>query len=299
MFAAMLLCQVLLATAVFAIPTSKERFAQRLARRAGGFNHQSTPRQGVESAPVDLEVNAHDNVSNTLYSTNWAGAVLSNSTATWTSITGTFVVPTPKEPDSASGPHYATAWVGIDGYTCQTAILQTGVDFAVDGDNVGYYGEHHDYPAIPFVHLQGADRILRAAAWYEWFPAYQYYFSDISFKAGDTVEATVTATSKTGGTATITNKSTGQTVSHTFSNQPSLCEYDAEWIVEDFTEVGVGLAPFANFGKVTFTGPTATTNSGSSVGPLGATLLDIEQNGQVLTNTSVDSSSVTVQYIGP
>ncbi|PIL36490.1 hypothetical protein GSI_00179 [Ganoderma sinense ZZ0214-1] len=275
MFAAMLLCQVLLATAVFAIPTSKERFAQRLARRAGGFQHQSTPRQSIESAPVDLELNAHGNVSNTLYSTNWAGAVLSQTTATWKSVTGTFVVPTPKEPDSASGPHYATAWVGIDGDTCQTAILQTGVDFNVNGDSVSY------------------------VAWYEWYPAYQFDFMDISIKAGDIVEVTVTATSTTSGTAMITNKSTGQTVLHTFSGQPSLCLYDAEWIVEDFTQVGVGLAPFANFGKVTFTGTTATTNSGSFVGPLGATLFDIVQNGQLLTSSSVDCNSVTVQYVGP
>ena len=107
---------------------------------------------------------------------------------------------------------------------------------------------------------------------------------------------TVTASSKTGGTATITNKSTGKTVSHTFSGQPSLCEFDAEWIVEDFSSGG-GLVPFANFGSVTFTGAAATTNSGSSVGPSGATLIDIEQS-TVLTSVSTGSSSVTVTYVG-
>lgn len=79
MFAATLLCQVLLATAAFAIPTSKERFAQRLARRAGGVTHQSQPKQGLESAHIDL-AGAHGNVSHTSYSSNWAGAVLSKST---------------------------------------------------------------------------------------------------------------------------------------------------------------------------------------------------------------------------
>ena len=107
---------------------------------------------------------------------------------------------------------------------------------------------------------------------------------------------TVTASSKTGGTATITNESTGKTVSHTFSGQPSLCEYDAEWIVEDFSS-NDGLVPFANFGKVTFTGAKAGTSSGS-VGPSGAGLVDIRQNNQVLTSSSVGSSSVTVQYVG-
>ena len=134
-------------------------------------------------------------------------------------------------------------------------------------------------------------------AWYEWYPDYAYDFSGISFSAGDTVTVTVTATSKTGGTATITNKSTGKTVSHTFSGQPSLCEYNAEWIVEDFEE-GSSLVPFANFGTVTFTGASAGTVSGSTVGPSGATLIDIEQNNKVLTSVSTSGSSVTVSYTG-
>ncbi|PIL34273.1 hypothetical protein GSI_03048 [Ganoderma sinense ZZ0214-1] len=271
MFAATLLCQALLATAAFAIPTSKERFAQRIARRAGGFNHQSYPKQGIEAAHVDLEVNAHRNASQTSYSSNWAGAVLSKSTATYKSVTGTFVVPTPKEPSGGSGTHYASAWVGIDGDTCGSAILQTGVDFNINGNSVSY------------------------DAWYEWYPDYAHDFSGISFKAGDTVEVTVTATSKTAGKATITNKSTGKTVSHSFSGQPSLCEYDAEWIVEDFQNNG-GLVPLANFGKVEFTNAKAGTQSGS-VGPSGATLIDIKQSNKVYTSSSVGSSSVTVEYV--
>ena len=107
---------------------------------------------------------------------------------------------------------------------------------------------------------------------------------------------TVTASSKTGGTATITNETKGKTVSHTFSGQPSLCEYNAEWIVEDFEE-GSSLVPFADFGTVVFSSASATTTSGSSVGPSGATTIDIEQSGKVLTSVSVSSSSVTVEYV--
>jgi hypothetical protein len=75
----------------------------------------------------------------------------------------------------------------------------------------------------------------------------------------------------------------------------NLCEYNAEWIVEDFESNG-SLVPFANFGTVTFTGAQAT-DSGSTVGPSGATIIDIEQNGQVLTSVSSTSSSVTVKYV--
>ena len=80
MFGATLLCQVLLATAAFAVPTSKERFAQRLARRAAGVQHLSHPKQAI--GPV-AEVNAITNDTHVEYSSNWAGAVLVASTVSF------------------------------------------------------------------------------------------------------------------------------------------------------------------------------------------------------------------------
>ena len=136
----------------------------------------------------------------------------------------------------------------------------------------------------------------RPPAWYEWFPAPATDFTGITFKAGDHVEVTVTATSKTSGKATVTNKSTGKTVSHTFSKQPALCEEDAEWIVEDFS-VGGKLVPFANFGKVEFTDATAHTLAGKTVGPSGATLVDLVQNNKIVAKGSTGSRSVTVSYV--
>ena len=138
---------------------------------------------------------------------------------------------------------------------------------------------------------------VRPPAWYEWFPAPATDFTGISFKAGDHVEVTVTATSKTAGKATVTNTSTGKTVSHTFSKQPALCEEDVEWIVEDFS-VGGKLVPFANFGKVEFTDATAHTLAGKTVGPSGATLFDLVANKKVVTKASTGSRSATVSYVG-
>ena len=84
MFAAALLCQALLATAAFAIPSGKERLAARIARRDAGFTHQSQPSQLVDSVPVVTadDTNGVANVTNAQisYSTNWAGAVLSAKT---------------------------------------------------------------------------------------------------------------------------------------------------------------------------------------------------------------------------
>ncbi|GJE98817.1 peptidase A4 family-domain-containing protein [Phanerochaete sordida] len=245
----------LLAASAFALPSSKERHDARVARRAGGLR-QSVPRI--------------TNSSHVEYSSNWAGAVYNSAKGTYKSVTATFVVPTPKS-SGGGGSQAASAWVGIDGDTCGNAILQTGVDFNVDGSSVSY------------------------DAWYEWYPDYAYDFSGITFKAGDSVTLTVTASSTTKGTAVITNNSNGKSVSKSISSSSALCEQDAEWIVEDFEE-GNSLVPFANFGTVTFTGASAKTAS-SSVGPSSANIIDIQQNGKTLTSVSTSGSSVTVSYV--
>lgn len=206
------------------------------------------------------------NISEVSYSSNWAGAVVTSTGVT--EVTAEFTVPTPSTAGSGA------AWVGIDGDSCETAILQTGIDWTKSGSSVTY------------------------DAWYEWYPDYSYDFSGISLKAGDTIKATVTATSKTGGKAVIENVTSGTTVTHTFSGEGSegdLCEYDAEWIVEDYEE-GSSLVSFANFGTVTFTGASAIIG-GSTVGTSGASIIDIEQNS-VLTSCSVpSSSSVKCTYV--
>ncbi|KAF3764100.1 hypothetical protein M406DRAFT_260106 [Cryphonectria parasitica EP155] len=206
------------------------------------------------------------------YSENWAGAILVGTG--YTEVTGTIVVPT--IPSSSSNTEQAgAAWVGIDGATCQTAILQTGIDWYVEGSDVSY------------------------DAWYEWYPDYSYDFSGITIAAGDSVKFTVTATSDTSGTAVIENLTTGQTVSETFTGvtDGSLCEENAEWIVEDFEECGTTceFVPFADFGTVTFTSVSAIA-SGTTVTPAEATISDIEQNNVVLTSCSSSSTEVTCTY---
>lgn len=112
---------------------------------------------------------------------------------------------------------------------------------------------------------------------------------------------TVTATSKTSGSAVIENLTTGETVSETFTDvsDGSLCEYDAEWIVEDFSECTTTtctLVPFADFGTVTFTDVSAVQN-GATVTPSDATIIDITQSGTVLTDCSASSTEVTCTYL--
>ncbi|KAJ5902562.1 hypothetical protein N7495_003090 [Penicillium taxi] len=282
-----------LATAAFAAPLTAKRQARseaRLARRTAQRHSNPPIKAGTTNEVLHFNKTSHEE-----YSSNWAGAVLIGTGYDY--VTGEFTVPTPSVPSSSGSgggggswgwfgdkegaksrrqfsdeEYCASAWVGIDGDTCETAILQVGVDFCVQGSEVSY------------------------DAWYEWYPDYSYDFDNIDISAGDKIKVTVDATSATGGTATVDNITTGKTVTHTFSNvdDGSLCEYNAEWIVEDFESDGE-LVPFADFGTVTFSSAEAKSGS-TSYGPSSATLMDIEQDNEVLTSSSVSRDSVTVTY---
>ncbi|EIW83513.1 acidic protease 1 [Coniophora puteana RWD-64-598 SS2] len=254
MYAFALLTNLILASAAVAIPTSAERHAARVAAR--------NARTSQPLMPLDGAINAATNVTHEEFSQNWAGAVWSKAAGTFKAVTGTFTVPKATGSGSAS----ASAWVGIDGSSCSNAILQTGVDFNADGS--------YD-------------------SWYEWYPDVAHDFS-LDISEGDVITVTVTASSKTAGTAVIENTTTGKKVSKALTSSSALCEQDAEWIVEDFEEGG-GLVPFANFGTVTFSDATATTGSGS-VSPDGATVIDIKQGSTQLTQTTISGNKVTVKY---
>lgn len=256
----------LLASAALAAPYGQSSSLEtRVARRIG---RSTKPLQRIEVFKDGSNETQVD------YSSNWSGAVLTSppSGQKFEEVTATFVVPTPKVPSgsSSSGSYAASAWVGIDGDTYQNAILQTGVDFTISNGRVSF------------------------DAWYEWFPDYAYDFS-IDISAGDTITATVTSTSNTAGTAVIENVTTGQKVTKALTSSSALGGQNAEWIVEDFEE-GSSLVNLADWGTVTFTGASAKTGR-VSVTPAGADIIDIQQDGSVLTSVSVSGSTVTDKYI--
>jgi len=250
-----ILSAAILAEVAFASPLGSERRARsrearKLARAEGKVLKTGTRINSTRPSTEFVE-----------YSENWAGGVIS--TTKVTSVTGTATVPSVTSGDGA-------AWVGIDGDSCETAILQTGFEW-IDGE--------YD-------------------AWYEWYPADSVSF-DITIDAGDSIKMTVTATSTSAGSAVIENVTKGTTVTKTFSGETDkLCEYDAEWIVEDFEECegsSCSLVPFGDFGTVEFTAATATIN-GATVTAAEATILDIEQT-KVLTSCSASGSTVTCKYV--
>ncbi|TDZ39000.1 Aspergillopepsin-2 [Colletotrichum trifolii] len=224
------------------------------------FNSAPIQRLSVDS------LESTDGVKNNDFSSNWAGAVKIGTG--YNHVTGTIVVP---DVSGARG-SAASAWVGIDGDTCQTAILQTGISFYADGT---------------------------FDAWYEWIPDYAYSFSNFGVSVGDRIRITVDASSKTRGVATLENLTTGKKVTHSFTSTPSsLCETNAEWIVEAFQENGSQVT-LADFGSVTFTDAAASGTSGST-GPSGGDIIDISLNSgrSVLAHSTVSGNTVTVNYVG-
>ncbi|CAM1502515.1 Fc.00g044990.m01.CDS01 [Cosmosporella sp. VM-42] len=255
---------LLLAAATIAAAAPGTKLVQRdispLAPRSARRAHSDTkPNQRI--APLDLNAEVQ-------YSGNWAGAVQIGKG--FNKVVGTITVP------EVSGNYgdAASAWVGIDGDTCQTAILQTGISFYADGT---------------------------FDAWYEWIPDYSYSFQGFSVSVGDQIKMEVDASSKKAGVATLQNLSTGQKVSHSFSSSStpsSLCETNAEWIVEAFQENGDQVT-LADFGTVTFTGASASGSSGT-ISASGAQIIDIspDQGRTVLTDCSSSGSQVTCRYTG-
>ncbi|KAK1962867.1 peptidase A4 family protein [Colletotrichum sublineola] len=251
---------------VAAAPGTKlvQRNYSPVVPRSTRARHGSAPNRRIAVGSLDsLESTGDKNVD---FSSNWAGAVkIGNG---YNHVTGTITVPDVNGVQGAA----ASAWVGIDGDTCQSAILQTGVSFYSDGT---------------------------FDAWYEWIPDYAYSFNNFDVSVGDQIKMTVDASSKKKGVATLENLTTGQKVTHSFTSTPStLCETNAEWIVEAFQEGGSQVT-LADFGTVKFTGATAS-GSGGSTTPAGADIIDISPDGgqSILASSSVSGSTVTVKYVG-
>ncbi|GJE96332.1 peptidase G1 domain-containing protein [Phanerochaete sordida] len=270
-----LLASALLATSTVAVPTAKERFEARVARRASsGASHASINKVEVPTRSRANRVSSTkvSQGTKTQFSDNWAGAVLSSAGGTWSSVFGVITVPTPKAPKGEKGSFAASAWVGIDGDTCGSAILQTGIDLINDNGNVTY------------------------TPWFEWYPDFAFDIGGFDISPGDTLALYVEADSATTGYITIANEVNGQEVWESLSSTSPLCQQDAEWIVEDYEENG-SLVPLANFGTVEFDTITAITTAGDYFGNDNATQFDIQQTKTLTKVTFPDTGTVSVTYV--
>ncbi|KAF8128741.1 hypothetical protein EV363DRAFT_1418085 [Boletus edulis] len=90
----------------------------------------------------------------------------------------------------------------------------------------------------------------------------------------------------------VTSKN--QTSSQTILSQHALCLKAAGWFVQAYSDTQL-----ADFGTMAFEDAAATVNGDFPWHPKGATIYDMQQNGQYLTSVSVDENSVTFKYTGP
>ncbi|KAF8702183.1 hypothetical protein AX14_014488 [Amanita brunnescens Koide BX004] len=255
-----LLTSVLLATAVFVDLSSATE--PRVRRSSRPFQH------AAESSNL-----ATGGSPKVIYSHNWAGSAWNKTKGTFTSVTGTFTAPQPQNPQG-----YASMWVGIDGYTCKTVILQAGVD-------IGYINGTTSY-----------------AAWYEWYPADSIFFDNFTINTGDEIQVTVIATSNTTGIAKIVNLSDHQIAKIELNSTVPLCGENVEWIVEDFADSNLKLVPFTDFGTVKFKEARAETTDDDHSSPViitpdGADFIVIQENKRNLTSVTEYEFGLTVTYI--
>lgn len=158
---------MLLASTVVAAPHLEGGLSGRLQRRAAGGTMRDTIMRSKDSSNSKTKINAAvGTASDARYSKNWSGAVINSppSGQTFKGVSGKFTVPKPSIPSgvaATNAKYSASVWVGIDGSTYSTAILQTGVDLTVSTSGKVSYN-----------------------AWYEWYPDNAYDF-DLTISAGD------------------------------------------------------------------------------------------------------------------
>jgi hypothetical protein len=155
-------------------------------------------------------------------SRNWSGYVATKA-GTYTSVTGTWIVPHPSASASIAA---AATWVGIGGAKNRD-LIQAGTEESVVGSNG-----------------------VRYSAWIEMLPAASHTVP-LKVNPGDSVTTTITQTSQDNWLITLKNNTTGLNYKVTENYTSSLSS--AEWI-EEAPSGGRRVYPLENFGSVAFSG---------------------------------------------
>ncbi len=225
-----------------------------------------TPGTGTTPTQPDTTSTTPARVSDT--SSNWSGYVASG--GTYTSVTGTWVVPQVGATTTGAD----ATWVGIGGLS-GTDLIQAGTQAAVSGGSVSY------------------------DAWIEMLPQSSRTIS-LSVTAGDSVTVSITEQSSGQWLIAMTNNTTKDSYQRTVTYASS--RSSAEW-VQEAPSSGRGIIPLDDFGTVRFTDGSAVRD-GKTMGlnALGATpVAMINRSGQAIAQPSTlgaDGSSFTVTRTG-
>ena len=235
-------------------------------------------------------------------SQNWAGYVGQSSTGkTFSSVSGSWTQPTATS-SSGTARGYSAFWVGLGGASGQSQSLeQVGTSTNWVNGNAEYY------------------------AWYELVPSAEVKLS-IAIHPGDHVSGKVTVSGTT-VTISLSDQTTRQSVTKSLQmSHPDTSS--AEWIAEAPSTISqpdvYQTLPLADFGKVTFTGVSATADghtgsisdpnwsvqqiqlsttgtvgdpaAGGYFTPAGLAGVSRSSSGASTSNVSSDGSSFSVSY---
>lgn len=192
-----------------------------------------------------IEPSSGGAIATGLTSSNWAGYVATS--GTYSGISGSWTVPHPTGNGVAVTGD--AAWIGIGGANT-TDLIQVGTEDQVSADGQVY-----------------------SAIFYELLPASAKIVTTVAVNPGDVMSASLSGSNNV-WTIRVTDVTTGQTFQTTVGYASSLSS--AEWIEED-PSLGSGeLAPFDNFGTVSFTNGTATRNGvNTSIAAVGGQALTL------------------------
>ena len=190
-------------------------------------------------------------------STNWAGYADTNTSGTYSKVTGSWTEP---KGTCGSGQSFAAFWTGIDGFSSGT-VEQDGTLIQCAGGTATYF------------------------SWWEMYPTNNIQTVSTAVRPGDHITSSVTR-SGTKYTLTLTDSthpaasfSTTQTCAAT----PKCVDSSAEWIAEAPSNSSGQVLPLANFGSWTLTDATVTagTRSGTISSFPRAKITMVNNSGQV------------------
>lgn len=209
---------------------------------------------------------------------NWAGYVEST-TAAFTSVTGSFTVPSLTAGDSLTSA--LSEWVGVDGFDNQD-LIQAGIALYPEGGS--------NFSVQP---------------WWEVLPAPETPITTLTVSSGDTVDVTLTDNCNGTWNISVADTTTGQTftITQDYSGPGS----SAEWIVEaPATESDGGgycYLPLAQFSPQVDFSSLATSQTSSALNSLSLVQSPSETqagcpalSSQTATPSAIDANGFNVAY---
>jgi Peptidase A4 family len=238
---------------------------------------------GVVHVPVAQLT--EDNVN----SATWSGAVVQSPppSETFKTVSARWIVPNAWPPASAwngngwnNGTYHCSTWVGIDGWNGINELLQGGT-------------------ASEVVVSGGQITSQRTYAWFEWWPAGEIAFTNLTVKPGDLVNCLVCAPNdSTHGFVSILNEGSRQTASTgiTAPGNSSLAGTTAEWITEDPSSNNQPY-PMPDYGATFFYDALAGSRT-QERDISNAVLVNMVSGGATLSAAAAENNRALLTYAG-